>query len=62
MGGTNACIFMWVAAHIFIDVKTHSNITVYADNRIYTMNFHILYAIYIVLSVSVCGANAYVFT
>ena len=31
MGGANVCVFTWVVATIFIDVKTHKNTTVYAD-------------------------------
>ena len=62
MGGANVCVFTWVVATIFIGVKTHKNTTVYADNRNCLEIFRILYAIYVVLSVSVCGANACVFT
>ena len=45
-----------------IDVKTYKNISVYADARILLVIVRILYAICVVLSVFVCGANACVFT
>ena len=39
MGGANVCVFTWVGATIFIDVKTHKNNTVYADHRIFFIVF-----------------------
>ena len=39
MGGANVCIFIVVFATISMDVKTHKNSTVYADNRKLIMFF-----------------------
>ena len=42
MGGANVCVFTWVVATIFIDVKTYKNITVHADNPKIIVFFRIL--------------------
>ena len=62
MCGTNVCFLTFVSATISIDVRSLKNNTAYVDTNSIIIFFRISYAFCVVLSVSVCGANACIFT